>query len=111
MNKNKYGARRMWFDGNVFDSAAEKDRYIELKLLERAGQISKLALQPAFNIIQPQPGEKGAKYTADFMYMENGKIIVEDVKSEITVKKPDYVLRRKLFKLKYPDYVFRETII
>lgn len=41
--------------------------------------------------------EKNAVYTADFVYTdENGKEIVEDVKSDITRKEADYVLRRKL---------------
>ena len=41
--------------------------------------------------------EKSAVYTADFVYTdEHGKEIVEDVKSEITRKEADYVLRRKM---------------
>lgn len=40
--------------------------------------------------------EKNAVYTADFVYYENGQLVVEDVKSDITRKEADYVLRRKL---------------
>lgn len=40
--------------------------------------------------------EKNAVYTADFVYIENGDTVVEDVKSDITRKEADYVLRRKL---------------
>lgn len=40
--------------------------------------------------------EQNAVYTADFVYMKDGKLVVEDVKSEITRKEADYVLRRKL---------------
>jgi hypothetical protein len=40
--------------------------------------------------------EQNAVYTADFVYYENGQLVVEDVKSDITRKEADYVLRRKL---------------
>ena len=40
--------------------------------------------------------EQKAVYTADFVYLRDGKQVVEDVKSEITRKEADYVLRRKL---------------
>ena len=40
--------------------------------------------------------EKNAVYTADFVYTELGETVVEDVKSDITRKEADYVLRRKL---------------
>lgn len=40
--------------------------------------------------------EQNAVYTADFVYYENGQLVVEDVKSEVTRKEADYVLRRKL---------------
>ena len=111
MNKNKYSAKRTRVDNITFDSKVESERYSELKLLERAGQISKLVVQPEFEIIPKQKDERPAKYRADFMYLEKGKIIVEDVKSEITRIKPDYVLRKKLFKLNYPDIIFREIIL
>jgi len=41
--------------------------------------------------------EKNAVYTADFVYNDkDGNEVVEDCKSEVTRKEPDYVLRRKL---------------
>lgn len=41
--------------------------------------------------------EHNAVYTADFVYKDaDGNLVVEDTKSEITRKEPDYVLRRKL---------------
>lgn len=40
--------------------------------------------------------EQKAVYTADFVYVRDGVTVVEDVKSEITRKEADYVLRRKL---------------
>jgi len=44
--------------------------------------------------------------TADFVYEENGKTVVEDVKG---VRTRDYILKRKLFKYNYPDIQFREV--
>lgn len=40
--------------------------------------------------------EQNAVYTADFVYKKDGNLIVEDVKSDVTRKEADYVLRRKL---------------
>lgn len=40
--------------------------------------------------------EKAAVYTADFVYKREGMLVVEDVKSDITRKEADYVLRRKM---------------
>lgn len=39
--------------------------------------------------------ERSLVYTADFVYLENGETIVEDVKSAITIKERDYVIVRK----------------
>jgi len=90
---SKYGARKTVVDGITFDSQREANRYAELKLLERAGEISDLKLQVPFELIPKQPGERAVKYTADFTYTEDGETVVEDVKG---VKTRDYVLRRKL---------------
>lgn len=42
--------------------------------------------------------ERRIIYTADFVYNENGRNIVEDVKSEITRKERDYIIVRKLMR-------------
>lgn len=93
-------------DGLFFDSLAEMDRYLELKILQRAGKISGLSYQPCFEIIPKTKRVKRARvYTADFAYIENEKTIVEDVKGFITT---DYKLRRDLFLNLYTEVVFRE---
>ena len=96
----------------VFASKGEYERFNELRLLERTGSISELSLQPSFEIIpeNKKAGERKAKYTADFQYIENGHIIVEEVKSKITAKLPDYINRRKSFKQQYPELIHREVI-
>lgn len=81
---NKYRNKKVQVDMHVFDSIAERTRYKELKLLERAKQISNLELQPHF-LLQEAFKKNGKtyrkiEYIADFKYIENGKTIVEDVK-------------------------------
>ena len=49
-------------------------------------------------------------YTADFKYIKNGEIWVEELKSKFTSKLTDYRIRIKLFLYKYPDVNFIETI-
>lgn len=89
-------------DGEKLDSKAEAERYRELRLMQRAGRISKLKCHPQWEIIPAQRGPDGkvlfraAKYTADFSYIQDGELIVEDVKSEYTAKEKDYIIRRKL---------------
>ena len=98
----KYNNKKTFVDGIKFDSKRESDRYIELKLLERSGQISDLILQPRFELIPNYEisGRKVRKtvYVADFQYTENGKIIVEDAKG---FKTKDYLIKKKLFEFKY----------
>ena len=109
--RSKYGAKKITRDGITFDSKREAQRYVELSLLERAGAITELQRQVEFVLIpaQREPdtiGKRGGvikgkviehkcSYVADFVYKENGKLVVEDVKSPIT-KTKDYVIKRKL---------------
>lgn len=80
----KYRNKKVQVDMYVFDSIAEAKRYKELKLLERAGKISNFKLQPHF-LLQESFRKNGktyrkVEYIADFKYIENGRMIVEDVK-------------------------------
>lgn len=94
----KYGNKKTMVDGITFDSKREAVRYGQLRMLEKAGQIDTLSLQPKFTLIPGQrnadgKAERPVVYIADFMYRENGKLIVEDAKG---VRTPDYVIKRKL---------------
>ena len=94
MMRNKYGARKLKApDGQVFDSVKEYQRWGELRILERAGRISNLRRQVKYELIPKQEGERACNYVADFVYTENGKTVVEDVKG---FKTPEYRLKRKL---------------
>lgn len=83
--KNKYHNEKTTVDGIKFDSKKEANRYLELKMLERAGEISDLQLQVKYELVPPclKPSGKhtrAVEYIADFVYNENGKTVVEDVK-------------------------------
>ena len=96
----KYGNRKTTVDGITFDSAKEAQRWQELKLLERAGQIFELQRQVPFVLIPKQERngkviERPVVYKADFVYTENGEEVVEDVKSPAT-KTKEYIIKRKL---------------
>lgn len=90
---NKYHAKKVQFDGLWFSSIFERDRYIQLKELEKLGVISNLQTQVKYEVIPKQIGERSAHYIADFVYEHNGNIVVEDTKGYRT---PDYILKRKL---------------
>jgi len=71
---SKYRAVRTEVDGITFDSKREAARYQELKLLEKAGGVWNLALQPKFTFPfrygATPTGKRGryAEYIADFRY-------------------------------------------
>ncbi len=92
----KYRNTKTVIDGVTFDSKKESARYSDLKLMQKAGEISDLTLQPKFDIVIN--GVKVCSYVADFSYVENGVKIVEDVKSEVTRKLPAYRLKNKLMR-------------
>lgn len=100
--------------GNItFDSKKESRRWQELCLLQRAGQITDLQRQVKFVLIPTQYEkfprystktgkrlkdgirtlEQELSYVADFVYMQDGKQVVEDTKG---VKTKDYIIKRKL---------------
>lgn len=94
----KYHSQKTVVDGITFDSRKEANRYQELKLLERMGEISDLRRQVKYELIPVQRiegklAERACSYVADFVYLENGKLVVEDTKGYRT---PDYIIKRKL---------------
>ena len=101
---SKYNNRKVELDGFTFDSQKEARRYSELKILVRVGEISELELQKSFVLAESvkfnnEPRAKpDIRYVADFAYMENGVMIVEDVKSKATKSLPVYRLKKHLMK-------------
>ena len=99
--KNKYNNnnRAKTTDGIRHDSSKESTRWSFLKLQERIGTIRDLKRQVRFTVIPAQYDENGkllereVTYVADFTYIKNDKLVVEDVKGYRT---PDYILKRKM---------------
>lgn len=105
----KYGNKKVVVDGIIFDSKKEAQRWRELNLLESMGEIKGLRRQVKFNLIptQREPDttgkrggiirgkviEKECNYIADFLYWQDGKMIVEDTKGMRTA---GYKIKRKL---------------
>lgn len=105
---NKYHNKKTVNGSIAFDSQKEAQRYTELSLLEKAGVITQLELQKPFELIPKQKGERAVKYIADFYYFDNEKncFVAEDVKG---MKTQVYIVKRKLFKYRYPDILFMEV--
>ena len=108
---NKYGNEEKVVDGIKFDSKLEAKRYIQLKLLQRAGEIKDLRTQPSF-VLQPSYKKNGKtiraiKYVADFVYYDvrENKTFVEDTKG---FRNDMYKLKKKIFEYKYPDLEIKE---
>lgn len=110
--RNKYNAKKIKIDGHTFHSKREAERYCELKLFLKAGEIKDLVLQPRF-LLQDEFFDKNEikhkkiEYVADFLYIDKaGRNIVEDVKGVLT---DVYKIKKKIFLKKYDEqYDFRE---
>ena len=118
--KNKYNARKVEYDGILFDSQKEVLRYKELWSLYSEGIISNLQRQVKYILIptQREPAQLGPRgglkqgkllenecsYIADFVYTvnETGETVVEDVKG---YKKGEaykvFTIKRKLMLFVY----------
>lgn len=96
---SKYGNRKTVVDSIEFDSKAEANRWFMLKVLERAGLISDLQRQVKFELAPPVRiggrGRPALRYFADFVYLQDGQRVVEDVKGKLT---EGYRIKRHLMK-------------
>lgn len=107
--RSKYGAKKINIDGETFDSKKEAERWKELKLREDLGLISDLRRQVKYILVpaQREPDTIGTRggvhrgkvierevaYYADFVYTQDGKTVVEDVKG---MRTEVYKMKRKL---------------
>lgn len=106
-SSSKYHAVKTQIDGITFDSKREANRYQELKLLERAGQIKDLQLQVPFTLIPSQKDEETGKtleravtYKADFVYKEKLDIPFSDAEKWETVVEDVKGMRTDVYKIK-----------
>ena len=127
-SKSKYKAVKTEVDGITFDSKKEAKRYSELKILEKAGHITHLELQPVysidingrhicnylgdfryFTVRDPNRGtfknEKGELQTATMTQDPEGQVL-EDCKGFRT---DIYKLKKKLVEALYPGTIIKET--
>ena len=116
---NKYKNKKTIYDGILFDSIKEMNRYKELKMLEKQGHIRNLRVHQPFTLIPAQYetveryGKRGerlkdgckivereCRYIADFVYIDcrTSKEVVEDVKSKATKYNAEYRIKRKLMR-------------
>lgn len=103
---NKYRNKKSTVDGIEFDSRKEANRYVQLKLMQKAGLIKDIELQKKYVLIPAQKingktVERECCYFADFVYTDvaSGETIVEDVKGYRNPESAGYakfVIKRKL---------------
>lgn len=99
MTRNKFGAVKTEVDGIKFDSKHEANRWLQLRLLERAGAIRDLKRQVRIDLIGQQKPLKtrsgrAMRLTVDFTYQDsrlNWATVYEDAKGAVT---RDYEVRK-----------------
>ncbi len=105
--KQKLKNKRTVIDGITFDSKKEAKRYLELKVFLENGLIEDLETQVTFELIPKQKlsngkSERAVSYIADFVYQQDGKTVVEDVKGyRGGATYALYVIKRKLMLLRH----------
>lgn len=110
---NKYGAKKsVCCAGHKHDSKVEARRCGDLHLLQRAGEISELIVQPQYWFVINGTAvihENGRRcgYRADFSYTERGSRVVEDVKG--AYRDAAWVLRKAIFRACFPDIILKEV--
>ena len=97
---SKYRNKRIICDGIKFDSQKEAQRYRELCLMERAGELTALKLQPRYKLAVGgiplrYPSGRQVTYVADFEYQRKGEYgrTIEDVKG---MKTPVYKIKQAI---------------
>ena len=121
--KRKYNQKKVHRPYGDFDSKKEHMRWLELKALEAQGRISGLqAHSMRITVLEPikrtvwvelktkrkmveRVEELAVRYTPDFVYVQDGVTILEEVKSAGTRMARDYPIRRKLVK----HWIIREN--
>mgnify|MGYP003467547288 FL=1 len=114
----KYGNKKVEYQGQLFDSKREMQRYVVLKEAEEKGLISDLRTQVTFELIPAITEEyvehlktkdkiktrvlqRAVTYKADFVYIKDGEEIIEDVKISKALIPKEFALKEKIFFWKY----------
>lgn len=101
---SKMGNARVFFDNFWFMSQREADRWQELKLLQTAGHIKELRRQVPYKLTSHD--QFICRYVADYEYVEDGKLVVEDSKGFQTAV---FKIKWKMLQAQYPGLVCKIT--
>ena len=94
MIKHKFNAKPTTYDGIKFASKKEQKRYLELRVLESAGDILFFLRQTPMHL------SGGVKYVCDYqVFWSDGTVTFEDVKG---MRTPMYKLKKKQVEALYP---------
>lgn len=109
---NKYHNKKLDTPDGKFDSKYEYQKWCELKLLEKAGEISSLKRQVKLELIPKIKTNietfRSISYYADFMYIDGDKKIIYESKG---YKTKEYLIKKRLLINKYvlvEGYIFIE---
>ncbi len=113
LSYNKYKNKKVNYDGFLFDSILECDRYKELQLLLKAREIKNLTLQPKF-VVQEKFSLRDKNYReiiykADFLYDEKTSAGFQSVCEDSKWKQTrDFKIKMKMFLKGFGDkMIFR----
>lgn len=110
VGKGRYGnVSKPVVDGIKFDSKREMLRYLDLRILERVEDIFDLQVHPKYPITiggipimvssnQHNKWDRHLTYEADFEYIQDGDVVIEDVKMESGHRTGIYKLKRALMR-------------
>lgn len=110
---NKFGASRSECGrGHNHASKKEARRCNDLHLLQMAGEITGLEVEPTFTfMVGDKPvmhlGGRKAVYTPDFSYVEHGRKVCEDVKGGKATQTEASVLRMAFARAFWPSIDWR----
>lgn len=114
---SKYSNKKVIYDGIVFDSTGEGNRYLELKLLQTSGHITELEIKPKYDLTPTiRLGDRTwskTRFTPDFKYFDcdKGITVIEEYKG---CKTEAYQIRLKIFLALHvvgkDDVEFKENI-
>ncbi|UBH21593.1 DUF1064 domain-containing protein [Macrococcus armenti] len=95
---SKYNAKKVEYDGHIFDSIVERDYYVYLK---RNTLIEHIELQPRYELIPAFKKQRKMEYIADFeVTYTDGTVEVIDIKGMATETAK---VKAKLFRYLYQD--------
>lgn len=94
---NKYGNRKTVVDGITFDSQKEASYWQELKIRERAGEVTGIQRQVKIELIPKTKLYRACYYIADFIFTDKktGQTVYVDVKGG-DFRTKEYLIKRKL---------------